>query len=95
MKAWTRAELPEDELLSALGREATECDDGDFISMAHVLKTSRAAIQEHRQLESHADADLPLLAATRYVASPRKQNSVYDTALNAMKFVQSGAARSI
>jgi len=95
VRAWRLAELPPDGLLSALGREATECDDGDFISMAHVLKTSHAAIQEHRQLESHPEAGLPLLAATRYVASPRKQNSVYDTALNAMKFVHTGAARSV
>lgn len=63
--------------------------------MAHVLKTSHAAIQEHRQLGTHPEADLPLLAATRYVASPRRMAPVYDLALNAMKFVTSGAARSV
>lgn len=95
VRGWSRSELPKDELIAALGREATECDDGEFISMAHVLKTSHAAIQEHRQFGTHPDADLPLLAATRYVASPRRMAPVYDLALNAMKFVSSGAARSV
>ena len=95
VRTWRQRELPGDELVAALGREATECDDGEFISVAHVLKTSHAAIQEHRALESHPEADLPLLAATRYVASPHKINPVFDLALNAMKFVKSGAARSV
>jgi hypothetical protein len=101
VRIWGRRELPKDDLLAALAREATECDDGEFISVAHVLKTSHAAIQEHRTLAAdaatgaHAEADLPLMAATRYVASPHKINPVFDLALNAQKFVKSGAARSI
>jgi nitrite reductase/ring-hydroxylating ferredoxin subunit len=95
VRAWGRRELPKDELLATMGREATECDDGEFIMMAHVLKTTHAAIQEHRAMDSHAEADLPLMAATRYLASPRKMNPVYDLALNAAKFVKSGAARSV
>jgi nitrite reductase/ring-hydroxylating ferredoxin subunit len=95
VRTWSQRELPKDELLAALGREATECDDGEFISVAHVLKTSHAAIQEHRALGTHAEADLPLLATTRYIASPHKINPVYDLALNATKFVRSGAARSV
>jgi hypothetical protein len=95
VRTWSRRELPKDELLAAMGREATECDDGEFIMLAHVLKTTHAAIQEHRAMDTHAEADVPLMAATRYLSSPRKQNSVYDTALNAAKFVKSGAARSV
>ncbi len=95
VQRWSRAEFPRDDLLRALGREAMEVDDGEFISMAHVLKTSRAAIQEHRLLGTDAEADLPLLAATRYLASPRKMESVYDLALNGVKFISSGAARSV
>jgi nitrite reductase/ring-hydroxylating ferredoxin subunit len=95
VRQWRRSEWPQDELLRALGREAVEVDDGEFISAAHVLKTSHAAIQEHRLLGSHPEAGLPLLAATRYVASPRRINPVYDLALNGVKFVTSGAARSV
>jgi hypothetical protein len=95
VRTWGRRDLPKDDLLAAMGRDATECDDGEFIMMAHVLKTTHAAIQEHRALETHPEADLPLMAASRYLSSPRKQNSVYDTALNAAKFVKSGAARSV
>jgi nitrite reductase/ring-hydroxylating ferredoxin subunit len=95
VRRWGRLELPKDGLLRALGREAVEVDDGTFISVAHVLKTSHAAIQEHRDLGTHPEADLPLLAATRYVASPRRQNPVYDLALNGVQFVQTGAARSV
>jgi hypothetical protein len=95
VRSWRQRELPPEELLAALAREATECGDGEFISVAHVVKTSHAAIQEHRALDTHPEADLPLLAATRYVASPHKINPVYDIALNAMKFVKSGAARSV
>lgn len=92
---WHQRELPTKELVAALGREAAEVDDGDFISNAHVLKTSHAAIQEHRSMQGQADALLPLLAATRYVASPRKQRSVVDAALNGHKFVHGGAAKSV
>jgi hypothetical protein len=46
-------------------------------------------------MDGDAEAFLPLLAATRYVASPRKQRSVVDAALNGYKFVHGGAARSI
>jgi nitrite reductase/ring-hydroxylating ferredoxin subunit len=95
VRRWSRSEQPTDGLLRALGREAVEVDDGEFISTAHVLKTSHAAIQEHRALGTHPEAALPLLAATRYVASPRKQRSVYDLALNGVKFVSTGAARSV
>jgi nitrite reductase/ring-hydroxylating ferredoxin subunit len=95
VRRWRREEWPADQLLRALGRAAVECDDGTFIMIAHVLKTSHAAIQEHRRLGGHREADLPLLAATRYVGSPRKQRSVYDLALNGVKFVTSGAARSV
>jgi hypothetical protein len=95
VRRWSQVELPKDELLRALGREAVEAGDGEFISVAHVLKTSHAAIQEHRALGTHPEADLPLLAATRYVASPRKLTPVYDVAMNGVKFVTSGAARSI
>ncbi len=82
-------------LLSAMAHEAVEADDGAFIMMAHVLKTTHAAIEEHRNAGGGPDAFLPLLAATRYIASPRKQRSVYDSALNAAKFVGSGAARAV
>jgi nitrite reductase/ring-hydroxylating ferredoxin subunit len=95
VRAWTRAELGPEPLLRTLGRAAVEVDDGAFISMAHVLKTSHAAIEEHRALGNHPEAVLPLMAATRYVASPRKQRSVFDAAMNGVKFVSSGTARSI
>jgi hypothetical protein len=95
VRRWGRSEQPTDALLHALGREAVEADDGAFISVAHVLKTSHAAIQEHRTLGTLPEADLPLLAVTRYVASPRKLEPVYDLALNGVKFVQTGAARSV
>jgi hypothetical protein len=97
VRRWKQSELPTDQLVAALGREGAEVDDGDFISNAHVLKTSHAAIQEHRVMlaESNADAFLPLFAATRYVASPRKKRSVVDAALNGYKFVHTGAARAI
>lgn len=95
VRAWNRAEWPEDGLIRAMAREAMETDDGVFIQMAHVVKTTHAAIQEHRALESHPEASLPLMAAARYLASPRKQTAVYDLAMNGMKFVTSGAARSV
>jgi nitrite reductase/ring-hydroxylating ferredoxin subunit len=95
VRHWRHTEQPADELLRVIGREAVENDDGQFISAAHVLKTTHAAIQEHRALERHPEADLPLRAAARYLASPRKQTAVVDLALNGVKFVASGAARSV
>lgn len=95
VRAWGARGLSKDGLLSAMAHEAMECNDGDFISMAHVLKTTHAAIEEHRNLGARPEADLPLMAATRYIASPRKERAVYDAALNSVKFVRSGAARDV
>ena len=95
VRAWGTRGLPKTALLSAMAHEAMEANDGDFISMAHVLKTTHAAIEEHRNLGNGAESDLPLMAATRYIASPRKERAVYDAALNSVKFVRSGAARAV
>ena len=92
--AWDSAGWEKGPLLSAMAHEAVEVDDGEFIQIAHVLKTTHAAIQEHRSNEGAA-ATLPLMAATRYIASPRKQRAVFDTALNGVKFVNGGAARAV
>jgi hypothetical protein len=92
--AWQHSGWATDDLLSAMAHEAVEADDGEFIMLAHVLKTTHAAIQEHRS-NSGAARYLPLMAATRYIASPRKQRSVFDSALNGVKFVQSGAAKEV
>ena len=95
VRHWQEAAWDTAPLLSAMAHEAVEVDDGAFIMVAHVLKTTHAAIEEHRSAAGDPDAFLPLLAATRYIASPRKQRSVYDSALNAAKFVGSGAARAV
>jgi hypothetical protein len=78
-----------------MAHEAVEADDGEFIMLAHVLKTTHAAIQEHRSNVAGEASTLPLMAATRYIASPRKQRSVIDSASNATKFVQSGVAKGV
>ena len=85
VRQWRRTELDRGPLYEALGREAVEADDGRFIIQAHVLKTCHAAIEESRLLNGHAEADLPLLAAVRFAATPRKQLAVYDQALNAAR----------
>jgi nitrite reductase/ring-hydroxylating ferredoxin subunit len=95
VRAWDAAGWDKGPLLTAMAHEAIEVDDGEFIMIAHVLKTTHAAIQEHRSNRLGEDGLLPLLAATRYIASPRKQRSVYDSALNGTKFIASGAARSV
>src|SRR4029079_14812577 len=79
VRAWTDRGWPTDELLSAMAHEAVEVDDGEFIMIAHVLKTTHAAIQEHRANGAGDAALLPLLAATRYIASAREHRSVRET----------------
>lgn len=93
VRLWAGRGWPFDELLAAMAHEAVEVDDGEFIMIAHVLKTTHAAIQEHRSNGGGEAALLPLLAATRYISSPRKQRSVRDSALNGARFVASGLAR--
>jgi len=94
VRQWRRTELDRAPLYAALGREAVEADDGRFIQQAHVLKTCHAAIEESRLLGGHPEADLPLMAATRFAATPRKQLAVYDQALNAARSVQPRPARA-
>lgn len=93
VRQWRRTELDRAPLYQALGREAVEADDGRFIQQAHVLKTCHAAIEESRLLGRHPEADLPLLAATRFAATPRKQLAVYDQALNAARSTKPRPAR--
>ncbi len=93
IRQWRRTELDRAPLYAALGREAVEADDGRFIQQAHVLKTCHAAIEESRLLGGHPEADLPLMAATRFAATPRKQLAVYDQALNAARSTQPRPAR--
>ncbi|MFN0147171.1 MAG: Rieske (2Fe-2S) protein [Dehalococcoidia bacterium] len=95
VQAWEASGWDTAPLLSAMAHEAVEVDDGQFIMIAHVLKTVHTAIQEHRSDAGGAGAFLPLMAASRYIASPRKQRPVYDSALNAVRFVNSGAARAV
>jgi nitrite reductase/ring-hydroxylating ferredoxin subunit len=95
VRGWEAAGWPTGELLKAMGHEAVEADDGEFIMIAHVLKTTHAAIQEHRSNGVGRPRFLPLLAATRFIASPRKQRSVYDSAMNGTKFIKAGAARTV
>ena len=93
VRQWRRTELDRAPLYQALGREAVEADDGRFIQQAHVLKTCHAAIEESRLLGGHPEADLPLMAATRFAATPRKQLAVYDQALKAVRSTRPSPAR--
>jgi len=71
------------ELLEASLRDPS----GAFIVLAHLVKLIFAAIEESESTGS----DLPLLAAARYLASPRQEAFVVRNVEESLAFVQSGS----
>ena len=59
---------------------------GSFIVMAHLIKLTKAAIEEAEATGS----DLPLLAATRFLAAPRLERFVHSNVAESLEFVRTG-----
>ena len=59
---------------------------GSFIVTAHLIKLTKAAIEEAETTGS----DLPLLAAGRYLASPRLERFVSRNVIESLDFVKTG-----
>ncbi|MFQ5967038.1 MAG: hypothetical protein ACE5MI_05440 [Acidimicrobiia bacterium] len=81
-------EGPEEALHGALAQAASEDNSSSPIMVAHSVKTSRAAIVESKVLADRS----PLIAAGRFLASPKRERFVYNATLEAIDFVQ-GRAR--
>jgi nitrite reductase/ring-hydroxylating ferredoxin subunit len=63
------------------------------IMLAHTIKTTFAAIVEYQELKDHKLKVLPLLAAIRFLAAPKRQRWAYYNALQAIDFVAKGQAK--
>ncbi|MFB3099189.1 MAG: hypothetical protein ACE1ZX_04040 [Acidimicrobiia bacterium] len=80
----TGYEGPESELYAALAHGAAEDNSVAPIMIAHTVKTTRAAIVESEALGSRD----PIIAAGRFLASPKRERFVYNAALEAISFAQ-------
>ena len=80
-------EGPSHDLHAAIGQAATEDNSIAPIMVAHTVKTSRAAIVESEALGERT----PLVAAGRFLASPKRERWVYNSTLEAIDFVQGRA----
>ena len=80
-------EGPTEDLNGALAQAASEDNSVAPIMVAHSVKTSRAAIVESAALGDKA----PLVAAGRFLASPKRERFVYNATLEAIDFVQGRA----
>ena len=75
-------EGPAQELHGAIARGASEDNSIAPIMVAHAVKTARASI-----IESEAIGDRsPMIAAGRFMASPKRERFVYNATLEAMAF---------
>lgn len=81
-------EGPQEELDGALAQVASEDHSVAPIMVAHSVKTARASIVEAEVLGDRA----PMVAAGRFLASPKRERFVYNATLEAIDFVQ-GRAR--
>ena len=81
-------EGPGEDLQAALAQGASEDNSVAPIMVAHTVKTTRAAIVESEVLESRD----PLVAAGRFLASPKRERFVYNATLEAIDFTK-GRAR--
>ena len=81
-------EGPDEDLHSVLAQGAAEDNSVAPIMVAHTVKTTRAAIVESGILSSRD----PLMAAGRFLASPKRERFVYNATLEAIDFAK-GRAR--
>lgn len=78
--------LDRDSAGAALTEASLADRSGAFIVTAHLIKTTRAAIEEAAVIGS----DLPLLAAARYLASPKRERFVSRNVTESVEFVRTG-----
>jgi hypothetical protein len=71
-------------LSGALAQAAAEDNSVAPIMIAHTVKTSRAAIVESSVLGDRT----PLIAAGRFLASPKRERFVYNATLEAIDFIK-------
>jgi nitrite reductase/ring-hydroxylating ferredoxin subunit len=64
------------------------------IFVTHMIKTLIAARDEHDALGAHPDRDRPLLACTRYLASPAQEHNLASAIEDALRFVVDGKTPS-
>lgn len=72
---------------AALAQGASEDNSTAPIMVAHTVKTARAAMVESKVL----GARLPLVAAGRFLASPKRERFVYNATLEAIDFTRGRA----
>jgi len=70
----------------ALARTSLADGAGSFIVVAHLVKMARAAAEEAEATESN----LPLAAAARFAAAPRRERFVARSVAEAIEFIESG-----
>jgi nitrite reductase/ring-hydroxylating ferredoxin subunit len=81
-------EGPETELHGAIAQAASEDNSIAPIMVAHSVKTARASIVESESLGDRS----PMVAAGRFLASPKRERFVYNATLEAIDFA-AGRAR--
>ncbi|MGB7859219.1 MAG: Rieske 2Fe-2S domain-containing protein [Acidimicrobiia bacterium] len=79
---------PESELHGALAQGASEDNSVAPIMIAHAVKTARASIVESEILQTRE----PMMAAGRFLASPKRERFVFNATLEAIDFTR-GRAR--
>ncbi len=81
-------EGPKEDLHGALAQGASEDNSVAPIMIAHAVKTARASIVESEILETRE----PMIAAGRFLASPKRERFVFNATLEAIDFTK-GRAR--
>ena len=81
-------EGPEEDLHGALAQGASEDNSVAPIMIAHAVKTARASIVESEVLGTRE----PMIAAGRFLASPKRERFVFNATLEAIDFTK-GRAR--
>lgn len=79
---------PESDLHGALAQGASEDNSVAPIMIAHAVKTARASIVESEILQTRE----PMMAAGRFLASPKRERFVFNATLEAIDFTK-GRAR--
>jgi len=80
-------EGPEEALHTALAQGATEDNSVAPIMIAHAIKTARASIVESKVLGTRE----PMVAAGRFLASPKRERFVFNATLEAIEFTKGRA----
>lgn len=92
-RAYLELHRPADQLTTMLIKYALADSEPVAIVLAHAIKNTIAAVEEFNARPDHPHRWLPILAAVRFLASPKNQRWTYYGTIQAIDFIANAQAK--